>query len=126
MQANPAKKRGLAFLVSIGYKIGLMATELEKAMILKEYFRERASRAGTARRNKLSPEERKRIAKLAAQARWKKKNGGPDGSGSPGSNGGSLGSASDNTKDYVNRRRPPCRITRLSLPLFDQEFKRAA
>lgn len=40
---------------------------------MKAYFRKITSKGGKARALKLNPEERKAIAKKAAQARWAKK-----------------------------------------------------
>ncbi len=42
---------------------------------LSEYFRRMSRKAAKARREKISPEERKRLASLAAKARWAKKGG---------------------------------------------------
>jgi hypothetical protein len=46
---------------------------MENALSQREF----ASLGGKARREKLTPEERKRIAQLAAKARWAKKAGAP-------------------------------------------------
>lgn len=53
-----------------------MATKLHPAVF--EFLSERARKGGKARLTKMTAEERTRIAKLAAQARWAKKPDGPD------------------------------------------------
>lgn len=45
---------------------------MKKPLDLKEYARAFASKGGNARAKKLSAEERKAIAKKAAQVRWNK------------------------------------------------------
>lgn|GEM_PF-6490794 len=70
------------FLGSIGVYIRLMADGSPEKFTPKEW----SQRGNAARSRKLSPERRKEIARLAAQARWKKKNGGGGGGG--GNNGG--------------------------------------
>lgn len=43
--------------------------------LLSDYFKRMSKKAARARMEKISPEERKRIASHAAQTRWKKKGG---------------------------------------------------
>lgn len=45
---------------------------MKKALDLKEYARAFASKGGKARAKKLNAEERKAIARKAAQSRWNK------------------------------------------------------
>jgi hypothetical protein len=54
-----------------------MATNTEKTAI-SEWTAAIGKRGGDARMTKMTPEERSRIAKLAAQARWAKKITAPD------------------------------------------------
>jgi len=54
-----------------------MADEAKDPAVV-EYLRRRGSIAGKARLTSMSAEERKRIAKLAAEARWRKKIDAPD------------------------------------------------
>lgn len=85
---------------------------------MREWFSGMGRKGGKARLVKISPEERKRIAKLAAQARWAKNQPPPllpfPPDGKPRD---SQPLASDNKKDYVNRYR---RFHPRSLPLFRQ------
>lgn len=39
---------------------------------VRDFFRKNAKKGGQARADKLTPEQRKKIAKSAAQARWAK------------------------------------------------------
>jgi len=113
-----------------------MADEVNDPAVV-EYLRRRASRAGKARLTSMTAEDRRRVAKLAAQARWKKKKGGPDGGGSPdGSNGGNGGSRPISTGIMSTGRRlpKPCKSLRPSRKavasfignLFKMEDDRAA
>jgi len=43
--------------------------------LLSDYFKRMSKKAARARMEKISPEERKRIASQAAKARWSKKGG---------------------------------------------------
>lgn len=54
-----------------------MAHEAKDPAVI-EYLRRSASRAGKARLTSMTAEDRKRVAKLAAQARWAKKLDAPD------------------------------------------------
>ena len=71
-----------------------------------------AQNLAAARSRKLSPERRKEIAKLAAEARWRKKNGGDNGGG-----GGSPEGTGGEQRPIIasimsTRRRPPHRSER--------------
>jgi hypothetical protein len=54
-----------------------MADEARDPAVV-EYLRRSASRAGKARLTSMTAEQRKRVAKLAAEARWRKKTTSPE------------------------------------------------
>jgi len=51
-----------------------MVNKNEK-QIMREYFSRLGKKSGKARMKKITPEERSRIAREAAKARWSKKGG---------------------------------------------------
>lgn len=69
-QKRPANAIGTAIKVA---KIATGEIEDSKRNPAKEYMREGGLKGGKARADKLNPEQRSEIARLAAQARWKKK-----------------------------------------------------
>jgi hypothetical protein len=48
---------------------------MDKKQIIAEYLRSITSKGGKARAKALSPEQRRRIARKAAKARWSKQKG---------------------------------------------------
>jgi hypothetical protein len=97
-----------------------MATEADQAV--REWARKNGRLGGKARLVKMSAEERHRIAKLAAQARWAKQAGGPD---SP-DGGPERPIKGGATSIMLSSRRTPRRVASLSLPLFELEAHLAA
>jgi hypothetical protein len=85
--------------------------------ITRELFEESGRRGGAARAAKLTPAERTRIAKLAAQARWAKKATAPDPTDPQGPKRDPGGESSG-----IMSTRKPCRQTGVALTqptLFD-------
>jgi hypothetical protein len=82
----------------------------------------------------MTAERRKEIAKLAALARWRKKNGGgPEGGGSPNGGGERREAQIPGIMSTPRKAPKPCRTppiptrkAEVSLSLFDVEAKRAA
>jgi hypothetical protein len=81
----------------------LMASQPKE--ITRELFEESGRRGGKARLVKMTSEQRSRIARLAAQARWGKKAGGPDPTDPNGPG------RDDQPKPGIMSTRKPCRQT---------------
>ena len=75
MPKGPQGQKRPADVIGCAIKVAQIATgEVEEKADLKDYARKGGLKGGKARAAKLSDEEKKAIAKRAAQARWKKKN----------------------------------------------------
>ena len=75
MPKGPKGEKRPADVIGAAIKVAKIATgEIEdsKRDTAKKYMREGGLKGGKARAKKLNPEQRSEIARLAAQARWKK------------------------------------------------------
>jgi len=73
MPKGPRGEKRPADVVGAAIKVAKIATgEIEEKPIEKEYTRKAGLKGGKARAKKLTPNERATIARLAAEARWKK------------------------------------------------------
>jgi hypothetical protein len=73
MPKGPQGQKRPANVVGAAIKVAKIATgEIEEDLKDKEYARKGGLKGGKARSKKLTPEKRSEIARIAANARWKK------------------------------------------------------
>ncbi len=73
MTRGPKGEKRPADVIGAAVKVMKIATgEIEEAEDGKEYARKGGKKGGMARAKALTPERRSEIARLAAEARWKK------------------------------------------------------
>ncbi len=73
MPKGPKGQKRPADVIGCAIKVAKIATgEIEEDITEKEYTRKAGKVGGKARAEKLSPQERSKIAKKAAAARWNK------------------------------------------------------
>jgi hypothetical protein len=73
MPKGPKGQKRPADVIGCAVKVAKIATgELEECLTGKEYARKGGLKGGKSRAEKLTPEQRHEIAKLAASARWKR------------------------------------------------------
>lgn len=73
MPKGPQGQKRPADVIGCAVKVAKIATgEIQEELDKKEYARKGGLKGGKARANKLTPDERADIARIAAKARWKK------------------------------------------------------
>ncbi|MGD2118225.1 MAG: hypothetical protein PVG66_07695 [Chromatiales bacterium] len=73
MPKGPKGEKRPADVIGAAVKVAKIATgEIEENLDGKEYARKGGKKGGQARADSLTPEQRSEIARLAAEARWKK------------------------------------------------------